>query len=154
MSKSILLHRKLGVNPRIIYIRCHVCGQEKSDSLVLLGRSNYVDVCPDCKTHIYGGARDHSRSYGGNYRCPKCSYTSNNGFERIELSESEHIHMNGICQDCRKMTEQGIVLISVKDGESGDNPYRTGRVAVVKEEAIRNIVHPKELSDTIIQKRV
>ena len=52
------------------------------------------------------------------------------------------------------MTEQGIVLISVKDGESGDNPYRTGRVAVVKEEAIRNIVHPKELSDTIIQKRV
>ena len=38
------------------------------------------------------------------------------------------------CQECAGYMQQGIILISVKDGESGagDNPYRTGGWCVVK----------------------
>ncbi|MBC8321227.1 MAG: hypothetical protein H8E34_10940 [Bacteroidetes bacterium] len=30
------------------------------------------------------------------------------------------------CQKCKDLMKQGIILISAKDGESGDNPFRTG----------------------------
>jgi hypothetical protein len=35
--------------------------------------------------------------------------------------------------------KQGIILISVRDGEHGSNPYRTGGWCVVKEEAFMKI---------------
>lgn len=43
------------------------------------------------------------------------------------------------CDECKGYMKMGIILISVKDGESGDNPYRTGGWCVVKEEAVRAI---------------
>ncbi len=43
------------------------------------------------------------------------------------------------CSKCKKYTEQGIILISVKDGEAGDNPYRTGGWAVIKQEAAEKV---------------
>ena len=30
------------------------------------------------------------------------------------------------CDECKSIMEQGVIFISVKDGESGENPYRTG----------------------------
>lgn len=36
------------------------------------------------------------------------------------------------CSECKGFMQQGCVLISVRDGESGNNPYRTGGWAVVK----------------------
>jgi hypothetical protein len=42
------------------------------------------------------------------------------------------------CDECKKLMEQGIILISVKDSDVGsDNPYRTGGWVVVKDEAIK-----------------
>lgn len=41
-----------------------------------------------------------------------------------------------ICDDCRKVIENGgIFVIEVKDGEKGPDPYRTGRLIAIKEEA-------------------
>ncbi len=37
------------------------------------------------------------------------------------------------CQECEGLMEQGIILISVRDGESSDNPYRTGGWVVVRD---------------------
>lgn len=35
----------------------------------------------------------------------------------------------GLCPKCEKVvTSGGIMIIEVKDGESGNNPYRTGRI--------------------------
>jgi len=44
------------------------------------------------------------------------------------------------CDTCKEYMKQGILLISTKDGEKGDNPYRTGGWCVVKEEALRKMV--------------
>ena len=30
------------------------------------------------------------------------------------------------CDECKSIMQQGVIFISTKDGESGDNPYRTG----------------------------
>ena len=43
------------------------------------------------------------------------------------------------CPKCQKYMKQGTILISVRDGESGDNPYRTGNWAVIKKEATKKI---------------
>jgi hypothetical protein len=39
------------------------------------------------------------------------------------------------CDTCKGYMEQGVILISARDGEQGDNPYRTGGWVVVTKEA-------------------
>jgi len=58
------------------------------------------------------------------------------------------------CDKCKAWMEQGVILISVKDGEENDNPYRTGGWVVIKDEAIRRMVKPQELCDSIIARRM
>jgi len=36
------------------------------------------------------------------------------------------------CDKCKDYMEKGVIFISVRDGESGDNPYRTGKFCVIK----------------------
>ena len=45
-----------------------------------------------------------------------------------------------LCDDCQKVIDKGgIFFIAVKDGESGNNPYRTGPIAALKEEAVQRM---------------
>ena len=51
----------------------------------------------------------------------------------------------GLCDDCQKvMDAEGVIVIEVRDGETGNNPYRTGRlVGMSKDWKERvNIEHP------------
>ncbi len=42
----------------------------------------------------------------------------------------------GLCDDCQKVVDSGgLLIIEVRDGESGTNPYRTGRIVGIKKEA-------------------
>ncbi len=42
----------------------------------------------------------------------------------------------GLCDDCKKVVDQqGLLIIEVRDGESGKNPYRTGRIVGITKEA-------------------
>lgn len=43
------------------------------------------------------------------------------------------------CDKCKGYMKQGIILIGVRDGESGENPYRTGTFAVVRDDAVKRI---------------
>lgn len=45
------------------------------------------------------------------------------------------------CDKCKKHMESGVMMISVRDGESGDNPYRTGNMAVVSDDGFRRVFH-------------
>lgn len=65
------------------------------------------------------------------------SYKDENG----KPAEAPHkICMGHICDDCKKVIDDGgIFFIEVRDGESGNNPYRTGRIIAVKEDAVKNI---------------
>ena len=42
----------------------------------------------------------------------------------------------GLCDDCKKVVDSGgLMIIEVKDGESGNNLYRTGRIVGITKEA-------------------
>ena len=43
------------------------------------------------------------------------------------------------CEECKGLARKGVVLISVKDKETGDNPFRTGKIIVIKDEAFERI---------------
>ena len=57
------------------------------------------------------------------------------------------------CDKCKEFMEQGIILISVKNGQSGDTPYRTGGFVVVSEEGARRIFTDDVIKD-VISKRI
>ncbi len=58
------------------------------------------------------------------------------------------------CDQCQQYMKDGIILISVRDGESGPNPYRTGGWCVLKEAAVRKLIQPASLVHDIIKQRV
>lgn len=59
-----------------------------------------------------------------------------------------------VCPECQDWMKQGIILISVRDGESGENPYRTGKWCVVKENAVKRMIQPDELLQGVLLHRV
>lgn len=45
-----------------------------------------------------------------------------------------------LCDDCQKVIDEGgIFFIAVKNGESGNNPWRTGQISALKEEAVQRV---------------
>lgn len=62
------------------------------------------------------------------------AYKDENG----RTAEAPHeVYTGAICEDCQAAIESGgIFFIEVRDGESGNNPFRTGRLVCVKEEAV------------------
>jgi hypothetical protein len=44
------------------------------------------------------------------------------------------------CDNCKEMMKQGVVIVSVRDGTDHDNPYRTGRIFCVREEAVKKML--------------
>lgn len=58
------------------------------------------------------------------------------------------------CDKCADLMEQGIILISTLDSDTGsDNPYRTGGWCVITEEAMRRWLPNKNLADDICKAR-
>ena len=58
------------------------------------------------------------------------------------------------CDECKKHMDMGIILISVRDGEEGGNPYRTGGWVVVREEFVERVFNPPELVEHVLKKRM
>lgn len=56
------------------------------------------------------------------------------------------------CDKCKELMKQGIMLVSVRDGETGNNPYRTGKMVVLKEEAVKEFSSP-EMYEQIMKTR-
>lgn len=54
----------------------------------------------------------------------------------------------GLCDDCQKVIDaDGLMIIEVKNGESGPNPHRTGRIVGISKEAKNRIF--KDTTSTI-----
>ncbi len=60
------------------------------------------------------------------------------------------------CQSCEDLMKQGIMLISVDEGKTTDmrNPYRTGNMCVLRDEALERLINSRELFEQIVKKRV
>ena len=82
--------------------------------------------------------------HGVNPTIPRCYLCGENKNEVVLLGNAykDQAPMNmcldkSPCDKCRDYMRQGIILIGVRDGEQGDNPYRTGNFCVLKEEAVK-----------------
>ena len=66
------------------------------------------------------------------------SYKDANG----KTAEAPHkVCLGNICDDCKKVIKDGgIFFIEVRDGESGDTPYRTGRIIAIKESKVKEVL--------------
>jgi len=88
-----------------------------------------------------------SKKHGVNPTIPICFFCNKPkneiilaGYLKGDIEAPKNVAWDKIpCDECKSYMEQGIILISVKDGASGDNPYRTGGFAVIKEEAAKRI---------------
>lgn len=96
------------------------------------------------------------KEYGVNPTIPKCFICGKDKNEVVLLGaaykEQAPMHMcldKSPCDECVGYTKQGIIIISVRDGESGDNPYRTGGWVVIKEEAALRFI-----PENLLKKRI
>lgn len=58
------------------------------------------------------------------------------------------------CDKCKDYMKQGVILIEVRDGESGDDPYRMGGYAVVSQQFIERVISTPELAQAMLKQRV
>jgi hypothetical protein len=60
------------------------------------------------------------------------------------------------CGTCKDHMDKGVLLISVDEAKSTDpqNPWRTGGWVVIKDEAVRRMVKPDVLADSICKRRM
>jgi len=58
------------------------------------------------------------------------------------------------CDKCKEVMKKGVFFIRVRDGETGQNPYRTGKIIGLKEEAVKRLVTNKKLLEDILKKRI
>jgi len=103
-----------------------------------------------------------SPKHGVNPAIPVCFYCGKSKNEIIltgRLKDDAEAPQRAVwskapCDECAAFMKQGVICISTRNGESGDNPYRTGRFAVLTDEAIQRMVSPPELAASILKARV
>ena len=88
---GIILHKTLGVNPRMTV--CRYCGKD-GDELMMLGIKNYKDICDSCGLVHYGGTQGRN--------CQKCG----GHCKRIELTDGEKVPAMGPCKECQKSLDE------------------------------------------------
>ena len=59
------------------------------------------------------------------------------------------------CPKCKALMAQGVMFISVRDGEpQSDNPYRSGRLCVIKEDAVQRMPVDEAMKAQLLKTRV
>jgi len=59
------------------------------------------------------------------------------------------------CDTCKGHMEKGIILISVRNEDEGnENPYRTGGWVVITDEAIERMIEPEDVRQSILTRRI
>lgn len=118
-----------GVNPGME--QCYYCLEAKG--VILWGRisAKQADALIEAKIPVRGG-----NSAGGDVEAPRM----------VCLNKEP-------CSKCQGYMEQGIILISVRDEEENENPFRTGRFCVVKEDLIKRWPIDENVRDNILDHR-
>ncbi len=95
------------------------------------------------------------------FAIPKCYFCGKDKNEIIMNTRLAHVFAKRVeemhgkvidkepCSECKKLMEQGVMLIKVKEE---DPEYRLGNIAVVKDEAIRKMF-TEEYAEDLIKKR-
>ena len=85
------------------------------------------------------------KNYAAIYNCYFCNGPAGVAIDR-RLKKSLPLNIGVIdkkpCATCAGYMKKGVILISVKDGESGENPYRTGGWVGVTTDFIERVTSP------------
>lgn len=58
------------------------------------------------------------------------------------------------CKECKECMAAGVIFISVRDGESGENPYRTGGFAVITDDGVGRVIEDEALREHVLKSRM
>ena len=93
--------------------------------------------------------------------CPFCMRKHD---ERIlihqRLQDISTIHGQSVdevaCDKCQGYTHQGVIFVEVDESKTTDmkNPWRTGKLWVLTDNAVNNVIQPPELLQQVLKKRV
>lgn len=61
---------------------------------------------------------------------------------------------HSVCDRCQEAMKVGIMFVEVKDGEHGDNPFRTGNLWALREEAVDRIISDPAILSQVKKSRV
>jgi hypothetical protein len=85
-------------------------------------------------------------------QCPLCAGDTNELFLLGRLPQDKEAPRKGVvpgmsqpCDKCQEYMKMGVMLIVVKDGSDPKNPYRTGEMHVIKEEAAARMFNDPNL---------
>ena len=63
--------------------------------------------------------------------------------------------VHGLCNDCQKVVDaKGLLVIEVRDGETGNNPYRTGRIVGITADARKRMFPDMDSSICYMERSV
>lgn len=99
---------------------------------------------------------EEDKRYVGMMNCYFCNKPKGIALDRRikDTLPREAVYDKEPCDECKKYMEMGIIIISVKDGETDKaNPYRTGGWWVVKEDMVKRLLKGELLND-VLKKRV
>ena len=92
-------------------------------------------------------------------KCPICGKDTNEiallGKLKDDAEAPRYMMSNNPCPDCQEHLDKGDrILIEVKNGETGPNPYRTGRILyIVNPEALPDIKSKiSYIEESLVQK--
>lgn len=102
------------------------------------------------------------REHGVNPTIPRCYFCGEDKNEVALLGAAYKTQapMRGLCLDrnpcdkCEGYMKMGVILIEVRDGEKGDDPYRAGGWVVIKDEAVKRMLGGGDLLAEILKRRV
>jgi len=90
--------------------------------------------------------------YGVNPTIPVCYICGQNKNEVVLLGAAYkekapmHMHLDKIpCDKCNELLKSDVLLIEVRDGESGENPYRTGYITAIRLEVAKRVFEKMDL---------
>lgn len=77
------------------------------------------------------------------------------GYLKGDIKAPGRVSTGEPCDKCIGYMKIGVILIEVDESKSPDknNPYRTGKIAVVKDEAVERMMNP-DMAIQVLRKRV
>jgi len=112
------------------------------------------------------GRIEMEKSYVGTFNCYYCGKTAGvllNKRLRKTLTQNMGVLDSDPCNECKKLMDQGIMFISIRNETTNEemnpkdkglpNPFRTGKIAVVKEQAVKQIINNDKMLEFALKYR-
>ncbi len=94
---------------------------------------------------------EENRNYVGMENCFFCGKVKSILLQKnlMKTLPQNAVYNKEPCENCKVVMEFGVLFIGVRNGENGNNPYRTGQIIGLKEKAVKEWISEPLLSDVL-----